>query len=102
MERLEYESDLSVPDPRELLVGECRDLFAVEAVMLASAGGLAGIAAGALGVLALGRLLPDFPVHVPSWAVAGALEQISLADMSRPAEAQALPPTGLEIATLTR
>lgn len=37
-----------------------------------------------------------------SRAVAGALEQISLADMSRPAEAQALPPTGLEIATLTR
>lgn len=36
-----------------------------------------------------------------SRAVAGALENISLADMSRPADAQALPATGLEIATLT-
>ncbi len=52
---------------------DVRRLFLIEAIMLAAAGALLGLALGAAGVAAVARLYPQFPVATPAWAVAVAL-----------------------------
>jgi putative ABC transport system permease protein len=48
-------------------------LFLVESVLLAATGALTGLLLGGLGVYALGRLFPDFPVAAPLWAPLAAI-----------------------------
>lgn len=48
-------------------------VFLVEAVLLSSAGGVAGVVAGAALVQALVEVFPQFPAAPPPWAVAAAL-----------------------------
>ncbi|WP_269449604.1 ABC transporter permease [Acidihalobacter aeolianus] len=44
-------------------------LFLVESAVLSLLGAAAGVAVGYLGVFALGRLFPSFPLAAPPWAV---------------------------------
>jgi len=48
-------------------------VFLVEAVLLSSAGGVAGLAAGYGAARALARIFPALPASPPGWAVAAAL-----------------------------
>ncbi|MFQ5514073.1 MAG: ABC transporter permease [Myxococcota bacterium] len=48
-------------------------VFLAEAVFLASAGGLLGLAVGGLGTQLIAWLYPNFPVTVPAWALWAAL-----------------------------
>lgn len=48
-------------------------VFLLEAAVLSTAGGVLGLAIGAGAGLAFRRLVPDFPVQPPPWAVAAAL-----------------------------
>jgi putative ABC transport system permease protein len=48
-------------------------VFLIEAALISSAGGLLGLAAGLGGGIAFRRLVPDFPVQAPLWAIGAAL-----------------------------
>ena len=48
-------------------------VFLAEALLLSSAGGLAGLIAGWAAVQLLTRIYPDFPASPPAWAVVSAL-----------------------------
>jgi putative ABC transport system permease protein len=48
-------------------------VFLLEAVLLSSAGGLAGLLLGWAGVRLLVRIFPDFPASPPAWAVGSAI-----------------------------
>ncbi|MGR8921043.1 MAG: ABC transporter permease, partial [Gammaproteobacteria bacterium] len=52
---------------------DVRRLFLLEAVLLAVCGATLGLAMGYAGALSVARLYPDFPVAVPTWAVAAAV-----------------------------
>ncbi|MEQ8231671.1 MAG: ABC transporter permease [Gammaproteobacteria bacterium] len=52
---------------------DVRNLFLLEAVMLAAGGALAGLAVGLTGALAVGAWYPAFPVATPRWAMATAV-----------------------------
>jgi len=48
-------------------------LFLIEAGLLSTLGGLAGLGVGMAGTTALGQAFPNFPMAAPSWAVFGSL-----------------------------
>jgi putative ABC transport system permease protein len=48
-------------------------VFVAEAILLSTAGGLAGLATGWFGVFALVKAYPDLPASPPAWAVASAM-----------------------------
>jgi len=58
-------------------VGAGRDqvlgVFVAEAILLSTAGGLVGLAAGFAGVFLLVQAYPDLPASPPAWAVASAM-----------------------------
>ena len=57
---------------------QIRNLFFAEAAVLSAVGAAAGLAIGALGVLAIRQLYPQFPAAAPVWAVAAAVVTASI------------------------
>ena len=52
---------------------QIRNLFFAEAAVLSSVGAAAGLAIGAIGVLAIRQMYPQFPATAPIWAIAAAV-----------------------------
>jgi putative ABC transport system permease protein len=53
--------------------GQVLRLFLVEAAMLTTLGGVAGVAVAIATTRVLGRVYPDFPIDPPAWAIGAAL-----------------------------
>ncbi|MGE0483562.1 MAG: ABC transporter permease [Gammaproteobacteria bacterium] len=53
--------------------GDVRRLFLIEAVLLAAAGALGGLAVGLAGAAAVAHTWPSYPVAAPPWAIVTAL-----------------------------
>lgn len=52
---------------------QVRQFFVSEAILLAVLGSVVGLTLAFLGVTAIRTLVPDFPLHIPTWGIGGAV-----------------------------